>query len=107
MIAKTPRLRPGTCLLLIFGYLGLALMSLYLSRQGPGVASIWLANALAIAVLFSHPRRHWLVLLPCMALGNLAAELLFGDSLAISLFFTGVNLLEVSLAACLLQRATS
>lgn len=99
-----PRPLAGDCLLLYLGYLGLALLSLYLSRQGPGVASIWLANALAIAVLFYHPKRHWLWLLPAMALGNLSAELIFGDPLGISLFFSGINLLEVSLAATLLQR---
>ena len=92
------------CALIYTGYLLLALLAMVLTRSGQGIASLWLANALGIALIYPHPVRHWPVLLGCVALANISAELLFADALPVALYFSISNLLEISIGAALLHR---
>ena len=63
-----------------------------------------MANALAIALIYPHPTRHWPVLMGCVALANISAELLFAGTLPVALYFSISNLLEISIGAALLRR---
>jgi signal transduction histidine kinase len=98
-----PALAP---LLLGASYLLLALISLYVSRQPGSIATIWYANAVAVAFLLHAPSLRmagtlWLA----VAIACLAANLLWdGDPVLASLFVLP-NLLEIGLAAWLLRRA--
>ena len=94
-----------SAVLLALCYWALAMLALSLTRLPNSVASIWLANAVACAFLVYAQRRHWPALLLAVAVGNTAAELLFGDRLEVALFFSLANVIEISLAAWLVQRS--
>lgn len=94
-----------TALGLGLAYAGAAVLSLHLSRQPGSVASIWYANALAVAALAHRPWRDWPALLAAVLLAIAAANALWGDQLVLALSFTPANLVEVGLAAAALRRA--
>lgn len=94
-----------TALGLGLAYAGAAVLSLHLSRQPGSVASIWYANALAVAALAHRPWRDWPALLLAVLLAIAAANALWGDQLLLALAFTPANLIEVSVAAAALRRA--
>lgn len=86
------------------GYLLLALLSIALSRQQAGIASLWYANAAGIACLVTASRNVWPGLLLSCALANLAANLLAGDPWRLALAFLPGNLLEILIAAGLIRQ---
>jgi signal transduction histidine kinase len=90
---------------LALAYTVAAVLSLDLSRQPGSVASIWYANALAVATLAHRPRGDWPALLIAVTLAIATANALWGDQLLLALSFTPANLAEVSLAAAGLRRA--
>ena len=103
-----PRLRePGsflpTLLLVFSGYLLLAGGAVWLSRQPGSIATLWYANAFAVALLWDQPQRRWPPLLAAAMLADVLANLTFGGSLAAAVGFVLPNLLEITLAAALLR----
>jgi len=102
-VRTSPSFSYTRCAQIYAGYLLLALLAMYLTRSGGGIASLWLANALAIAMIYPHPLRHWPALMAVAALANISAELLFADPLGVALYFSISNLLEISIGAALLQ----
>lgn len=94
-------LRDGVALAL--GYALLAALAIAMARQPGSVATVWFANALGIGVIASAAAyRHRL--LAAVVVGNLAANLGAGDTLALSLQFALANSAEVALGAWLLRR---
>ena len=87
------------------GYGAAALLSLALARQPGSVASIWFANALAVAVLACHRPAHWPRLLAGVGGALVLANLLWGDRWLLALSFVPANLAEVVLGAALIRRA--
>ena len=88
--------------------LGLAVtLVAYLSLNAPRdygrSAPIWLANALTLACILRSPGRSRLWLAAGF-LGNVAADLLIGDSVATALVLSGCNALEVLICAAGLRR---
>ncbi|MBX3097454.1 MAG: diguanylate cyclase [Fimbriimonadaceae bacterium] len=80
-----------------------ALGSIYLSRQPGSIASIWLANGVAAAVLLMRPAREWKWLILSAAVGNLTANLLYGDPLLVSSSFLPGNAVDILLCAALIR----
>lgn len=90
--------------LLAVGSALLGVLAIQLARQPGSVATVWLANAMGTAFLVSAPReRRWLLLL-AVVVGNLSANLWFGDPLVRSLQFALANAAEVGLGYWLIQR---
>ena len=97
------RLQHAGLLCLVF--FACAMPILYLTKQPGGLASLWIANAVACAFLIELPRKHWWLPLCALVSANLSAGMLFGDSLQLSLYFCLANLIESVLAAWLLQQS--
>ncbi|MEK8032887.1 ATP-binding protein [Ideonella sp. DXS29W] len=89
---------------LAIAYLAAALLSLLLSRTANSVASVWYANAVAIAMLHGQPRARWPVLVVTLALLNPLANVIWGDDWRNAMAFAPANLAEVVLGALLLRR---
>ncbi len=85
-------------------YFALALLALYLARQPGTIAALWFANAAGIAWLAQRPRRDWPGLLAAAVVGNLAAKLLVGEALLLSLGFVPGLVAEMLAGAWLLRR---
>lgn len=81
-----------------------AVIAIWLSRRSGDIAMLWYANAAIVVLLQGKPRKHWPVLLGAAAIGNLAANGLFGDSWLLSLSFSFANLVEILVGATLLHR---
>jgi signal transduction histidine kinase/DNA-binding response OmpR family regulator/integral membrane sensor domain MASE1 len=75
-----------------------------LSGMTAGVAAVWFANAIPLAIMLVRPRREWWPYAAATAIGNLAVNLLHGDGLLLSLGIAGCNVGEVVVAAGLLHR---
>jgi signal transduction histidine kinase len=79
--------------------LATALLGLATTRAAGGIATLWLPNAILIAVLLRTAPERWLALLAAGGVANAAAELLYGDGPDLTAGLTLANLLEVALAA--------
>ncbi len=89
---------------LALAYALVAALSIWLTRQPGSIASIWYPNALVVLALVQRPARQWPGLLLAMVAGNLLANVLAGgDDWTAALKYLPPNLLEVLLAAALLQ----
>lgn len=88
---------------LFFVYGLAALLSIAVSRQPGAIASIWFANAVAIALLAQRDRARWPLLLAATALANVAANIGGGAGVGMALSFLPANLLEIVLGAVLLR----
>jgi signal transduction histidine kinase len=77
-------------------------LGLLVVAQPEGVASIWPASGLALAVLLLSPKRQWSILLTIIFVTNALGNLMGGNSLPVSLGFALANALEALLAAWLL-----
>ena len=87
-------------------YLLLALLSLHLSRQPGSIATIWYANAVAVAFLLHAPSRwHATALWLATGLACLAANLVWDSDLSLASLFVLPNLTEIAVAVWLLRRA--
>ena len=89
------------------GYFALARAGLLLIREPEGIAALWPAAGYLLAVLLLADRRDWAPMLGAAAVAGLAANLIEGTSLAVSLGFTAANCGESLLAALALERAVS
>jgi signal transduction histidine kinase/CheY-like chemotaxis protein len=86
-----------------FGYFLAALISILISRYPSNIATIWFANAVAIAVMVHSPYRQWPILFFTATSSCLLVNLIF-NSYTLALSFTATNMLECAIAAILLQR---
>lgn len=84
-------------------YLAGALAGIELTREAGNVAAIWPPNAILLAVLLRSDIRNWPIYTFCCAAANVAANMLYGDTLLIAAGFALVNMMEV-LSGCLLVR---
>ena len=80
----------------------LAFLSLTFAREAGRVASIWPANGAILALVLLRPRgeRWWLI--GGGLIGNVAADVLMGDTGAVALGLALANAVEIGLAAVLL-----
>ena len=62
------------------------------------IAPIWLTNAVLLGQLMAAPPRRWCWVLAGGLLGNLAANLLVGESLRVSFSYSAADILEVLVA---------
>lgn len=85
-------------LLLGVAYLGLAWVGISLTQMGGAIATIWLANGLAIGVIATHHKNDWPLYFGFVAAANLAGNLLGGNSLLMSAGFLIANLCEIGIA---------
>ena len=92
----------AACMLAI-GSFGLAYFCKYFLSFSDGIATIWLADALAIAVLYRFPFASWALLLPASFIGNVAASALSGLPLYISALYSLAGMTEVFVATSLLR----
>lgn len=79
--------------------LGLAFVA-----QPEGLAAIWLAGGVALAMLLLRPKREWPVILATVFIVNCLSNLISGNSLLISASFAFANTLEPALAGWLMVR---
>jgi PAS domain S-box-containing protein len=77
-------------------------LGLLLVAQPEGVASIWPASGLALAVLLLTPKKQWSILLAVFFVTNMAGNLSGGNIWQVSLGFALANVFESFLAAWLL-----
>jgi integral membrane sensor domain MASE1 len=80
-----------------------AWLSLLLSRQTGAVASIWYANAVAMAALATRPPQAWALQLAAVAVALVGVSLWWGDPLVRALSFVPAHLVEIVAAAALLR----
>ena len=85
-------------------YMLTAVVSLYLSRQPGSLATIWYANAVAIAWIAFSPWRLAPLLVLAMAAGNALANVIVGINPLDALLFVPANAAEVLLGGWLLHR---
>ena len=84
----------------------LALLGILLQREAQYISSLWPANAVAIALLLSRPRRDWVLGLIATAAGNLLLNVTIGSGLWPTVGYATVNLFEVTVAVLLVSRFT-
>ncbi|QKX15684.1 EAL domain-containing protein [Microbulbifer sp. YPW1] len=90
-------------LLLVIGTFCLAfLCKNFLSVEG-GIAAIWLADALAIAVLYRYPYKSWPLLLAGAYIGAAAASWSSGLPVHVALMYSAAGTAEALVAAGLLR----
>jgi signal transduction histidine kinase len=92
-------------LLLAGAYAAVALGTLSWPRQPGLAATLWYANAIAVAVLLQRPPRDWPLLSVAVAIAVFGANRLAGDEASRALLFVGPNLIEVLLGAAALRAA--
>ena len=85
------------------GYFLAASASLLLTRFDGGVAFLWFASPLLIAVLMVRPRRLWSGAFVTCAIGSSLATGLFGVGWSLALPFAFINMVEAYIAARLFR----
>ena len=85
-------------------YFLLAAASLFLTRSGHGIATIWPPSGLMLATLLTVSRSSAPRYIAAGAIGSLLANLTMGVSATLAVGFTVANMTESVLAAWLLQR---
>lgn len=86
-------------------YFTAAAVTIHLTSNGRDIATIWPANAILVALLLSDPRPRWGTVLSAGFVANVAANLITRGTLAGPILYGFANLIEVGLAAFLLQGA--
>ncbi len=86
------------------GYFLLGMWCLALSRFDAALASIWVPNACAVALLLLARLRSELLVYAGLAIGSAAASISTGTPVEISLIFTAANLVGVLIVTSLLRR---
>ncbi|MFH2039419.1 MAG: MASE1 domain-containing protein, partial [Chloroflexota bacterium] len=92
----------GVLVLVACVYWGVVRLGLLLVAQPEGVASIWPASGLALAVLLLSAKKQWPKLLAVIFFSNIAGNLSGGNTLVVSLGFAMANSIEAFLAGWLL-----
>lgn len=90
-------------LVLGVAYFAATALTISLTRYDGGVAFLWVASALLIAVLMARPRRLWGGALLCCGTASFLATGLFGLGWALALPFVTANLLEAYVGARLFR----
>jgi diguanylate cyclase (GGDEF)-like protein/PAS domain S-box-containing protein len=80
-----------------------AWLSIYITREGGRVAAVWLSNGVLLGLLLSVRASRWPAYLMAGYLGNLAAAIASGDTLATALSLCACNMVEIALAARLIR----
>ena len=80
-----------------------AWLSLLLSRQPDAVATVWYANAVAMAALATRAPRRWVSQLASVSVAMVGVNLWWGDAPLLALSFVPANLIEIVSAAALLR----
>ncbi len=83
---------------------GAAWAAIALTAHAHRIAAIWLGNGLWLGIVLPRPKRRWPGLLGAGLVGNLAANLIHGDGLAVGLLLSVCNGLEVLVSALGLAR---
>jgi diguanylate cyclase (GGDEF)-like protein len=78
--------------------------SIRMTRFDGGVAAFWVANGLLAGLLLLSPRQNWRWWFAAAAVGQVAARLLHGSSLLVSLVVVAINLLESGIVAAWVRR---
>ncbi len=102
--AWLPKSLAATAVIAALVSVALALVATYLSRRTGGIATLWFANAAAVMLLQARSGKDWPLLLAATALGNLAANVVFGDTVLLALRFVVANTVEIVIGAVLLRR---
>ncbi|PZQ11595.1 MAG: PAS domain S-box protein [Ancylobacter novellus] len=95
------RLRP---IILTFGYLLAAGLTVWLTRFSGGVAFVWIASAILTSYLVLRPRGEWSAALLGCGAASAVATASFGLGPAAAAPLAALNVLEAVLAAVLLSR---
>jgi len=80
-------------------YFALAITMIHLTSEHGGVATIWPANAVLLAMLLHRPRAQWWAILVAAFIGNAVANILTRGTLAGPILFGIANMVEVMIAA--------
>jgi len=89
------------------GYALLAAATIRLTTDGRTHATVWLADALVLALALCRPRRDWPALLVAGWLGNLAANTFARGWMPGLVAYGAINMAEVFVAAHLLHQRTA
>ncbi|WP_299591366.1 EAL domain-containing protein [uncultured Microbulbifer sp.] len=89
--------------LLMMGSFCLAYFCKHFLSFSDGIATIWLADALTIAVLYRFPVGRWIFLLAASFIGSVAASVVSGLELAIATLYSVAGVVESVVAASLLR----
>lgn len=84
-------------------YFATALAGIELTRSAGNVAAVWPANAIVLAVLVHTGLREWKFLLAAAAAANIAANLVFGNSLPVAAGLCAANIVEIIVGATLVR----
>lgn len=82
-----------------------AALTVLFASKGNGIATVWPANGVLVAMLLAQARPQWRTILPAALIGNVGAGLLVQVPLADSTLYGMVNLVEIGVAAALLRAA--
>ncbi len=80
-------------------YFALATTTITLTSSWAGIAAVWPANAVALALLLRRPPSAWWPILLSVCLGNAAATWVTGGTLNAPIPFSLANVVEVTVAA--------
>ena len=75
-------------------YFVAAALTLHFVGGGDGIAVLWPASGLALAILLMRTRGHAAIHVAAIATGSLAANLIFAGEVAVSLGYTLANIIE-------------
>ena len=82
----------------------IAWLGIVMTRYSGRIAVVWLANGLAVALLLRRPRGDWVLLAGAGFAGNVAANLLVGDTLVAATLLALLNSLEIMLVVAATAR---
>ena len=88
-------------------YFAAAFGSLELTRSGDGIAALWPASGIMLAVVLTTPRSRLKWHIAAAAIASLLANMLAGNTFQISAMFTVANISEAVIALWLLRYRTS
>ena len=77
---------------------------LLLTRFNGDIASIWLANAVAVAILLRSPKQRWPELIAAAVAANIAARIVNGDTAVHGLTLALVNMIEIGIVVVTMRR---
>jgi diguanylate cyclase (GGDEF)-like protein len=95
--------RIQTFLLVGLSYLGAALSAELLSDAYDDALPIWAPSGMVLAAIIMRPRDEYKQILAGLGIASLIANLSFGFSLALSIGYTGANLLEAVVGMALVR----
>ena len=90
--------------LLTAGYAGCAILSILLFKFENGAAGVWLPNVFAVAVLLRHPSLRLAQAIAAVFVGCLAANLLLGAEVLLSLLYSSANAALVLVETSLIRK---